>query len=420
MKLVDSAHLDRRHAVFRHQRVTVYPLLTPSAANEATAAASPLPSLILVTHEFFPHRGGIAIYAAEMGRAATEMGYNVEVWAPALHAGLAEPSWPFRMRRLPLAGNHSLLSQWRMARELLRHVERLNNATLYIPEPGPLLAMLLLQYFDTIRPARLLLTFHGSEIQRLGSRRLLRWSTNHLLARTDRISVVSEYARHLLDRLFPAAADKVVVTPGALRPDLRFKQSAPVALPGAKTIILTVARLNPRKGQLDVINALKALLPAQRATLEYWLVGAHGKENYDRLLAEAAASADFPVKFLGDIPDEQLGAIYAQADIFAMTSVPHKHSVEGFGLVYLEAGAHGLPIVAHAIGGVPEAVIHDETGFLVAPGDTTALTQAFSHLLSDPALRRRLGEAGRARALARTWHDSALALFGQPPATPPA
>lgn len=378
------------------------------------------PSLILVTHEFFPHRGGIAVYAAEMGRAAAEMGYTVEVWAPALPSNTEEPAWPFQIRRLSLVGDHSLLSQWRMARELLAHADRLNNATLYIPEPGPLLAMLLLQYFDTIRPARLTLTFHGSEIQRLGSRRLLRWSTNHLLARTDRISVVSEYARHLLEKHFPSSAPKVVVTPGALRPDLRLTQTSPAALPGAKTIILTVARLNPRKGQLEVVNALKALPSAQRASLEYWLVGGHGKENYDRLLADAAATAGFAVKFLGDIPDDQLGSIYAQADIFAMTSMPHKHSVEGFGLVYLEAGAHGLPIVAHAIGGVPEAVVHDETGLLVAPGDLPGLTQAFARLLGDPPLRRRLGETGRARALARTWHDSALSLFGQPPPAPPA
>jgi phosphatidylinositol alpha-1,6-mannosyltransferase len=348
-----------------------------------------------------------------MARAAQELNYHVEVWAPALPDGMAEPAWPFKVRRLPLAGDHSLRSQWRMARELLAEADRINDATLYIPEPGPFLAMLLLQYFDTIKPARLMLTFHGSEIQRLASRRLLRWSTNHLLARTTRISVVSVYARQLLENHFPQAAEKVVVTPGALRPDLRLKQSSPMTPPGTRIVILTVARLNPRKGQLEVINALKALPAARRASLEYWLVGAHGKENYDNLLAAAAASADFPVKFLGDIPDDELGTIYAQAGIFAMTSMPHKHSVEGFGLVYLEAGAHGLPIVAHAIGGVPEAVVDGATGLLVAPGDTAALTQAFARLLEDAPLRRRLGEAARVRALGRTWRDSAAALFGQ-------
>lgn len=380
--------------------------------------APPARHLVLVTHEFYPHRGGIAVYAAEMARAAQQLGYAVEVWAPALPVGVRDLPWPFPVRRLPLAGDHSLLSQWRMARQLLAQRPHLREATLYIPEPGPLLAMLLLQYFDTLRPAQLVLTFHGSEIQRLASRRLLHWSTTHLLDKATRISVVSTFARDLLQQHFPASAGKVVITPGALRTDLTVGAPAPGAKPAGKTIILTVARLNPRKGQLAVIAALDALPAAQRASLEYWLVGAHSKENYAAALAAAAAGAGFPVKFLGDIPDDKLGAIYAQADIFAMTSMPHRQSVEGFGLVYLEAGAHGLPVVAHAIGGVPEAVAHEETGLLVAPGDSAALTSAFARLLGDPVLRRRLGEAGRIRASRRTWRDSAQSLFGQPPSAP--
>ncbi len=372
----------------------------------------PARPLVLVTHEFYPHRGGIAVYAAEMARAAQKLGYDVEVWAPALPAGMPEADWPFPVNRLPLAGNHSLLSQWRIARQLMTGRDKLHGATLYIPEPGPLLAMLLLQYFDALRSAELVLTFHGSEIQRLASRGLLRWSTNHLLRKAARVSVVSDYARDLLAQNFPEAAAKVVLTPGALRTDLA---TAPArARPDGKTIILTVARLNPRKGQLQVIEALKALPAGQRAAIEYWLVGSHGKENYDTALAAAAATADFPVKFLGDTPDDKLGEIYAQADIFAMTSMPHRHSVEGFGLVYLEAGAHGLPVIAHEIGGVPEAVADNESGLLVAPGDRPALTQAFARLIADPALRRRLGEAGRARAARNSWLDSARSLFGQP------
>jgi glycosyltransferase involved in cell wall biosynthesis len=93
--------------------------------------------------------------------------------------------------------------------------------------------------------------------------------------------------------------------------------------------------------------------------------------------------------------------------------MPHKHSVEGFGLVYLEAGAHGLPVIAHDIGGVPEAVVHEETGLLVQPGDTPALTAAFSRLIADAALRHRLGTAGRIRASQSSWHRSAQALFGE-------
>jgi glycosyltransferase involved in cell wall biosynthesis len=119
------------------------------------------------------------------------------------------------------------------------------------------------------------------------------------------------------------------------------------------------------------------------------------------------------VRFLGDIADEKLGEIYAQADIFAMTSMPHKQSIEGFGLVYLEAGAHGLPVVAHDIGGVPEAVTHGETGLLVQPGDAVGLTAAFAQLMADAALRQSMGAAGRERARRHSWQDSARTLFGQ-------
>lgn len=377
---------------------------------------------ILVTHEFFPHRGGIAVYAAEMAKAAHQAGYAVEVWAPALPAGVAEPTWPFAVKRLPIAGDHSLKSQWRMAKHLRHHRDLLAEAILYIPEPGPLLALLLLQFFERLHTVGLVLTFHGSEIQRLSSRRLLRWSTKHLLLRTTRIGVVSKFAGELLVRKFPDATGKVIVTPGALRTDLTLPATE-VSRPRSarsRIILLTVARLNPRKGQLQVIEALKRLPAAQQARLEYRLVGCHSKDNYETLLKTAAEDANFPVKFLGDIPDDRLGAIYADADIFAMTSMPHKQSVEGFGLVYLEAGAHGLPVVAHDIGGVAEAVLHGETGLLVAPGDTAALTAALAQLIDDAALRQRLGAAGRARARAHTWTDCARALFGPLPPPPAA
>jgi phosphatidylinositol alpha-1,6-mannosyltransferase len=377
----------------------------------------PLPAsrLVMATHEFYPHRGGIAVYGAEMAAAAAGLGYRVEVWAPALPAGQADKAWPFQVRRLPIDGSHSLRNQWRMARELLARRNEWQGAILYIPEPGPLLSLLVLQFFDALPPGRLMLTLHGSEILKMGMRPLMSWSTRRLLARADHVGVVSRHTRQLLDEFFPGLAEKVVLIPGALRSDfLGVDPATRTASPGGRTIILTVARLHPRKGQLRVIEALKALPAGQKAEIEYWLVGGHSKEGYETALRTAAESAGFPVRFLGDVADEQLGALYAQADIFAMTSMPHKLSVEGFGLVYLEAGAHGLPVVAHAIGGVPEAVRNDETGLLVAPDDPAALTAAFARLIADRPLRHRLGAGGRQHALERGWRENAVALFGRP------
>src|SRR5581483_1727220 len=115
------------------------------------------------------------------------------------------------------------------------------------------------------------------------------------------------------------------------------------------------------------------------------------KERYEAKLREAVSESDLTVRFFGSIPDDELDSIYDHADIFAMTSIDYRHSVEGFGLVYLEAAAHGLPVVAHTVGGVPEAVQDGVTGLLVPPDYPAQLTAAFERLISDRALRQRLG-----------------------------
>jgi glycosyltransferase involved in cell wall biosynthesis len=117
------------------------------------------------------------------------------------------------------------------------------------------------------------------------------------------------------------------------------------------------------------------------------------------------------IRFFGDIRDDELSDLYDRADIFAMTSINLEHSVEGFGLVYLEAAAHGLPVVAHDVGGVSEAVLEGKTGLLIAPHRPIQLAAAFDKLIHDPALRAQLGAAGREWAMRNCWKQSAAALF---------
>jgi glycosyltransferase involved in cell wall biosynthesis len=370
-----------------------------------------LQPVFLITHEFFPKRGGIATFTEEIAKASASLGYDVEVWAQSAPPTI-EKEWPFRLRRLPLKGTHDLMCQLRLARQLVRERRRLRYATVYLPEPGPILVMMLLQFFTTFRPKRLVLTFHGSEILRFARNPFTRWLARRLIRRATRISTLSTYTQDLLCEHFPEAIDKTFLTPGALRADFAVVPAIPSAR-REKIVILTVGRLHPRKGQLITLQALQALAPEFRGQIEYWLIGSQSKGNYEGTLRAAAAEADFPVRFFGDVPDDELESIYQRADIFAMTSVNHGHSIEGFGLVYLEASAHGLPIVAHTVGGVSEAVIDNTTGLLVPPHRPAQLTAAFEKLITDGKLRTRLGEAGVEWARRNCWKQSAEALFSE-------
>jgi glycosyltransferase involved in cell wall biosynthesis len=379
-----------------------------------TATASGLAGtpVFLITHEFHPRRGGIATFAEEIARATACLGYPIEVWAQSAPENSDKADWPFRVRRLPLKGSHDLSCQFQLARELIRHRRQLRRATVYLPEPGPMMTMMLLQFFHAFRPGRLVLTFHGSEILNFGRHPLRRWLAGQLIRRADRISTLSNYTQGLLLNHFPGAADRIFLTPGALRSQFTVVPPRPAGEQGGRIVVLTVGRLHPRKGQLLTLQALQ-LLPAEvRRRLEYWVVGAGGKGDYEaRLRAAAAAQPDLEVRFLGNLPDEELSSVYESADIFAMTSIDLDRSVEGFGLVYLEAAAHALPVVAHAVGGVAEAVVDGVTGLLIPPNRPAQLAAAFEKLIHDPELRRKMGAAGREWATRQGWRESAEALF---------
>jgi len=441
---------------------------------------------LFITHEFYPKRGGIATFVEEIARAGSACSVDadagsrvphviypltrggedvisesspsrkdaqegradelaetqtseVEVWAQALPRGSGrgdEKDFPFRVRRLPLRGTHNLGCLVALARVLFAERARLREASVYLVEPGPILAFLWLQFFVALRPRELCLTFHGSEILKLHRNPLRRVLARRLIARATRVSTLTHYTRDLLFECFPEARVRFVLTPGGVsgpflwRTDKAGTLAADVVRSAAcgkggenesqqRLVVLTVGRLHPRKGQLHTLEALAALPPELQREIEYWLVGSAGTsgagKRYEARLRELAAAAApaLAVRFLGDVGDDELGAIYAQADIFALTSVAHGTSIEGFGLVYLEAAAHGLPIVAHDIGGVAEAVCDGHTGLLVAPSDDpSALRDAFARLIEEPDLRARLGAAGPAWARRHSWADSAAALLG--------
>lgn len=181
-----------------------------------------------------------------------------------------------------------------------------------------------------------------------------------------------------------------------------------------KRVILTVGRLVERKGADQVIRSLPELVQ-KYPDLVYVVVGSGPEEPALKLLAREL-HVEPHVVFAGSVSHEELPAYFQMASVFTMPSrfIAKKATVEGFGLVFLEAGAAGLPVVAGRAGGVTDVVRDMETGLLVDPESVPEITRALDRILSDEKLAKSLGEKGRSLARHKPqWEKLEIPDVGQ-------
>ncbi|MEO8088821.1 MAG: glycosyltransferase family 4 protein [Gemmatimonadales bacterium] len=157
--------------------------------------------------------------------------------------------------------------------------------------------------------------------------------------------------------------------------------------------LLTVARLAAHKG-IDTVLQVLASLGGDYPDLRYLVVGRGDRLSDLQGLAQKLGVAD-RVRFLTDVPDSDLPALYNTAEIYMGLSRPAGLMVEGFGISLSEASASGIPVIAGSGGGIPDAVRDGETGLLVRAEGAEAATAAVRSLLADRELAGRLGTEGR-------------------------
>ncbi|WP_037577256.1 glycosyltransferase family 4 protein [Phaeacidiphilus oryzae] len=254
---------------------------------------------------------------------------------------------------------------------------------------------------------------HGHEAawaQLPGSRQLLR----RIGAGTDTLTYLGEYTRsRIASAIGPEAAARMAhVPPGVddsvFRPDSGGdKVRARLGLTD-RPVVVCVSRLVPRKGQDTLIRALPEILRRVPETVLLIVSGGPYRADLEKLAAETGVSES--VRFTGAVPWDELPAYYGAGDVFAMPCRTRRGGldVEGLGIVYLEASATGLPVVAGDSGGAPDAVLDGETGYVVGGRDVGAVAARVAELLLDAGLRRRMGEAGRAW-VEGTWRWNILA-----------
>ncbi|MFJ2115750.1 MULTISPECIES: glycosyltransferase family 4 protein [unclassified Streptomyces] len=264
---------------------------------------------------------------------------------------------------------------------------------------------------------RLVATTHGHEAawaQLPGARQLLR----RIGESTDTITYLGEYTRsRIASALTPEAAARMVRLPPGVDEKTFHPDSGGAEVRAAlgladRPVVVCVSRLVPRKGQDTLIRALPAIL-ARVPDAVLLVVGGGPYERELRRLA-VSVGVDASVRFTGAVPWAALPAHFGAGDVFAMPCRTRRGGldVEGLGIVYLEASATGLPVVAGDSGGAPDAVLAGETGWVVHGGPPSVAAaesaERIVELLLSPELRRRMGERGR-EWVEETWRWDLLA-----------
>ena len=355
---------------------------------------------LLVTNDFPPKVGGIQNYLWELWRRLPPEEVVVHT-TPYEGAAAFDAAQPFTVIR---AREPWLLPGPHLARRVNRLAER-HDVDLVVIDPA-LPAGLIGGRLD--RPYAVVV--HGAEVAipgRLpGTRRLLRG----VLDAAAGVIAAGGYPAFECERALGRPLPAFVIPPGVdtvrFRPpttEERDQACRRLGLrPGAPTVV-SVSRLVPRKG-MDTLVRAAGLVADRRHNLQVVIAGA-GRDR--RRLARLATKVGAPVQLLGRLDDDEVAALYGCADVFAMLCRTRWWGLEqeGFGIVFLEAAAAGVPQVAGRSGGAHEAVVDGETGTVLDPATAPAAAEAIGALLDDGELRRRMGAAGRRRAKASFSYD---------------
>jgi phosphatidyl-myo-inositol dimannoside synthase len=274
-------------------------------------------------------------------------------------------------------------------------------------------ALLVLSY---ILPIRFFIYLHGNDLRRTTSNPFWKWLLKLTLKRAEGIVCNSSYIRNSLRNTFRLDTPTHVINP-VVRPerfgnptslshidDLRNRIRQTYNIPETSIVILSAGNLVKYKNFDRVIDNIPVLLN--------FGVDVHcvicGEGSYEMQLKSQAERLriDNRVHFAGYVAERDLAGYYAACDIFAMLNSDNyeDQTIDNFGVVYLEAGYFGKPVIASRLGSVLDAVHHEENGLLVNPDSGYEILQTFKRLCQDSQLREKLGRQGRELANRKTYH----------------
>lgn len=364
---------------------------------------------LLVTNDFPPKIGGIQSMLWELWRRLPPDSFAV-LTSP--HAGADEfdAAQPFRVERVR---EPVLLPHPPMVRRI-NEIAKAIGAELVVLDPAVPLGLVgpsLRLPYDVV--------VHGAEVTVPGRLPGTKQALANVLRRARHVVSGGDYVTREAERAAGQTLPVTVVPPGVdvdrFRPldgDRRDAARRHFDIPVDAELVVSISRLVPRKG-FDVAIRAAAALGAGRPDL---VLAISGSGRDERRLRRIAAEARAPVRFLGRVPHDDLARLHGCADVFTMACRSRWRGLEqeGFGIVFVEAAACGVPQVAGESGGAAEAVVDGVTGRVVSqPDDWRQVATAMEELLDDDPTRAVMGLASRKRAVAQFSYDVLADRLGE-------
>jgi phosphatidylinositol alpha-1,6-mannosyltransferase len=396
-------------------------LFNSAASTKTEENASASTRVLVLTDSFPPHAGGSREYNYNVYRELVALGnYEVTILTKKV------PGWE-EFDRTASSGKFQVIRRFRplanlKLKELPKGIYPFLHTLLQIARNRPEII-----HAGDLYPQGLTALFakkvfripyvvycHGEEVTQMDRYKYQPRVRNLIYKSADAVVANSDFACGLLSRIGVAQKKIQKINPGVdaerFKPTARSEELCRRFHLEGKTVILTVARLVPRKGHraaLDAFSRVCEEFPSAR----YLIVGTGPEEDSLKQIVRDRKLED-RVTFVGFVPSEKLPVYYNVCDIMLLANREEADGdVEGFGIVFLEANAAGKPVIAGRTGGAVEAVQDGLTGLLVNPDDEMELAAALRRLLLNVELRERLGRAGLQRVRSKfDWRSKALAL----------
>lgn len=359
--------------------------------------------ILFATQNFLPSIGGTQLYVTGLADALAARGHAVEVYCDAAGASAAkkiDAARPYPIRRF---GGFRPLMRRNKARAVATRIAK-GDVRAVITDTWKSLEHL---PAESLARVRVVCLAHGSEfLAKSGSGKEKRMI--QCLAKADIIASNSHFTAGLVKTHLRGKTEVRVIAPGVDPPGGATPEFKPHSDADGPRL-LSIARLEPRKGIDAVLRALPALARTH-PDLRYDIVGKGADRTRLAALAQKLGVAG-RVFFHGYISETKKSELLAAADVFVLPNRREPGSVEGFGIVFVEAAAFGVPSLAGADGGTADAVLDGETGMLVDGADDGAVRAALSRLLDDAKWRQTLGRAAQQRFWKEFAWPAAIARF---------